>query len=287
MEERNSKKRINNRVTAIVLSIVIAGSLIGVSSVSAGIDPDDIRVFPSGATEYVKAVGGEIPVNKQLEIGGNTITGMFDVATMVFSEGSTITECLDDFGNPVVQVVPDFPTIDLVGGLEIGYTERTPAFPGQYHCDVVFKIVNNARTGQVTQTLWLDVVGSPGFWKNNSEVTTGHLPIALGTGHDVETLAEVKEIYDNNKGKNALDKLAANLLTAKLNLWTLSEGGGANCDTTSIDDQVIEADGLLSGASYVGPTGDPVVKGQAKGPFLDLAGLLDLFNNAENDCVKD
>ena len=103
MEETNRKKSINNKVTAIVLSIVIAGSLIGVSAVSAGngMGPFDIYVTPPMATEYAKAVGGEIPVDKKFHIGGEAVSGFFDVGVMVFTESSTIEPCSDTSGNPV------------------------------------------------------------------------------------------------------------------------------------------------------------------------------------------
>jgi hypothetical protein len=166
--------------------------------------------------------------------------------------------------------------------------------PGNYHCTVEF--IANVTTSSNTyslanQTAWLDVIGSKGYWKNHPDATEVHLPILLGnqtlvdgesnpeSSSNVTTSDEVTNIMKAHKGKFDLDKLAAQLLAAKLNLWAWM---GSSADIGCIEGNVTAADILLSDRGYSGiDEGDKFDKSD-KQAALSLHSNLDDFNN--NGC---
>jgi len=153
--------------------------------------------------------------------------------------------------------------------------------PGVYHCNVLFIAANVTNASDTTlignQTVWIDGIGSKGFWKNHPNATEQHLPITLGN-FDVLTNETATEIFQAHKGKFDLDKLAGQLLAAKLNIWALNMTAPFD-KVECIAGNVTAADDYLAGKGYNGvDTGTKVTKSQ-KAEALGYHSALDDFNN--------
>lgn len=125
--------------------------------------------------------------------------------------------------------------------------------------------------------------GSPrtiGYWKthagflgNNEDVVTQYLPITLGT-KSITSAAQAVEVLKFNSytggAKNGYNKLAAQLLAAKLN-------GKNGASTTSIKDVITQADALLSQADSKPWS---TLTSSEQQTILSVMTLLDNYNNS-------
>ncbi|MFN8525576.1 MAG: hypothetical protein U0821_20965 [Chloroflexota bacterium] len=124
-----------------------------------------------------------------------------------------------------------------------------------------------------------------GYWKTHAglgrqaDVVTGRLPVQLGTvgglkSFQVTTAAQAVSILEFHKfatpdgASNGLNKLSAQLLAAKLNLY------GKNANLSSVGSTIIAADAML--AQYDTWT---ALTNQQKSQINQLASTLDNFNN--------
>jgi len=186
---------------------------------------------------------------------------------------ATNTCTVDAIGNPIVTITPSEHT-DVLQDDVIVFTEEISAMPGVYSCIVSFTVVDaNGEQETIDQTINVDVVGSKGYWTHHDDAVLD----ALGAGKDlgtkiVSTSADAIDIM-SQKGKNTIDKVARQLLAAKLNVMT---GVGSTC----IDTTIVEADAELTGFGYDGP--GTVLNADTKSDKATLTGLnelLDDFNN--------
>ena len=128
---------------------------------------------------------------------------------------------------------------------------------------------------QVTRTI--------GYWKNHPPADfdgTTFLPINLGISDadglpctTVTTAAEVKDVLQAAKAKDAADMLMAQLLAAKFNL---AMGDIPLADVVAIAPVIAAADALLGRNSCDPDTGK---KGADRAEATDLISQLDSFNN--------
>ena len=122
-----------------------------------------------------------------------------------------------------------------------------------------------------TQTIWLEVIGSKGYWNHHEDETVSLLPKTLG-GYSVDDFIEAQGVFDAASAKNAVNMLAAQLLAAKLNLM-------AGADGSCLGTTIAAADAILTAQGYDGPgTGTPLTK-SAKTAANAASSTLDSFNN--------
>ena len=217
-------------------------------------------------------------IDKKLTVLEIPEDGPYDVLVEITNSTAPGEECLDALGTDVLTLTNQSATNGIIDTpFMLFYDEKITAMPGSYHCTVEF--IANVTTSSNTyslanQTTWLDVIGSKGYWKNHPDASTLHTPITIGA-HEVVDSDEVTNIMKAHKGKFDLDKLAAQLLTAKLNLWAWMGAGATGC----IDGNVTAADLLLVDRGYAGiDTGNKLDKSDKK-PALSLHSNLDDFNN--------
>ena len=273
----NDKSAIMTISTAIVLLgaffVINAGGL----TAFADVDPEELNLT-TGNDGPIHP--GEFIVEKNVTLT-QSIMGFVNVTFAVYNEGTT--DPCEDAQDPPVTVLnlTTSNSTTFIPSPSDGfllYDETFVGMPGVYHCNVVF-VAANVTTSSNTelignQTIWIDAIGSKGYWKNHPNATDVHVPIDLGD-HTVADSDEVTAIMKAHKGKFDTDKLAAQLLAAKLNQWALMGSGATSC----IDQTIIDADALLVARSYGGvDIGDKFEKSE-KFTALSLHSALDDFNN--------
>jgi len=304
-----NKRQINSDDKSAIMTIAVGMILLGAFF---AINPSSLNVFAdveptmlnfTSANDKGPIHPGEVfPQFKNVTMN-TTIAPFFNVTWTVFNEGTS--EICDDLENPNVPVL-NFTALNQTKLLNSGnhskfllFTETFVGMPGVYHCTVVFEAVNATdsenRDFLGNQTVWIDAIGSQGFWKNHPGATAVHLPILLGnqtldggmnnvtTSENVTTGEEATLIFKEHKGKFDLDKLAAQLLAAKLNIWALNMTGEVPNDRIDcIEGNVTDADTYLAIAGYEGiGTADLKKKDKgAKATALGFHSALDRFNNS-------
>jgi hypothetical protein len=269
-------------------------------NVFADVSPDMLN-FTTGSDNGVLHPGDELTNNKTVIINTTSIGPLFNVTWNVYHEG-TDDDC-GDLLNPEISVL-NFTTLNQTEFLNAGnhsgtlnFTETFVGMPGTYHCTTVFEAVNATDADFLgNQTVWIDAIGSKGYWKNHPEATQKHLPILLGnqtlnatnqadpsTSYNVTDSDEAIDLLQNHKGKNVLNRLAGQLLTAKLNIWALNHTNTVteNDKVDCIVGNVTEADLTLETFGWNGISDDPkpaFTKNDRK-DALDIHKYLDKFNN--------
>ena len=242
----------------------------------ADVDPEEVDFTDSGLG--IVHPGALLVIDKNVTLT-QSIIGEVNVTVSVFNEGTT-EPCLDEQDPPLIVLnltTANTTTFQTTGFLL--YNETFVGMPGVYHCNVIFDAVNATDISNVeqigNQTIWVEAIGSKGYWKNHPSATEAHLPISLGS-YDILTNVTATELFNEHKGKFDLDKLAGQLLAAKLNQWALMGEG----DTICVDGNVTDADTLLTNRGYAGPdvsTGK--MDKSDKAEALALHSDLDDFNN--------
>ena len=251
---------IMNRITTIssiaMFAIVLGLGIISPAMAASTIDPTSV----TGVVEP----GAEIE---------KTMTVAPDSGTEPFTVTATNDCGVDAIGNPVVTISPSS-HINVLQDDVIVFTEEISAMPGAFSCTVSFTVEDaNGELEIIDQSIDVDVVGSKGYWTHHEDAVTS----ALGGGkdlgtHTVDTSAEAIDIM-SQKGKNTVDKVARQLLAAKLNEM-------AGVDSACITATITATDALLSGFPYTGV--DSVSNSATKSIKSTLTGLnelLDDFNN--------
>jgi len=213
---------------------------------------------------------------------GAEIVKTLTVSPVTTDEPYTVTADASGCGvdailNPVVTITPSEHT-DVLLDAVIVFTEEISAMPGAYSCTVSFTVVGASGSEEtIEQDIDVDVVGSKGYWKQP------HHEAALLTVLDGKTLgdysvvdaADAQDIL-SQKGKNTIDKVARQLLAAKLNVM-------AGVASTCIDGTIIDTDAQLTDATgfdYDGPGSVPNSATKSdKSTLTGLNELLDDFNN--------
>lgn len=130
-----------------------------------------------------------------------------------------------------------------------------------------------------------------GYWKTHEAATTPMLPVTLGA-YSVSTFAQAFAVFEatncgSSQPSNAVDCLAGQLLTAKLNV--------ANGNNPCIQPTIDKADAFLSGGTvtaggvtatgvtYTGP-GTYTLTSAQRSVALTLALALDKYNNNKKGC---
>jgi len=228
-------------------------------------------------------------------------TAQVNFTVIPFFEGTT-TLCVDAQDPPVTVLnlttanTTEFVDTPLEGYLL--YKETFVGMPGVYHCNVIFKYVNVTDSSQSqvigNQTVWIDAIGSKGFWKNHPDATEVHLPILLGnqtlngdgtnnstTSFNVTSPEEATELFQKHKGKLSFNRLAGQLLAAKLNIWALNmtATGPDNIKVDCIGGNVTAADDLLRDNGWFGFESDHSVDKEDRRIVLTVHKFLDRFNN--------
>ena len=120
-----------------------------------------------------------------------------------------------------------------------------------------------------------------GFWKNHedsvTEIWDAYGPLVLGN-YNVTNSSEVIEMLKSASAKNAYKMLAAQLLTAELNLLHL---GHISIDNSCFVDPISDADLFLIAMFYSGPA-MPKPSKVNKATAIGLSEALDFVNN--NGC---
>jgi len=293
------KRQINANDKSAIMTISAAVVLLGAFFVInaggltafADVDPEELNLT-TGNDGPIHP--GEFIVEKNVTLT-QSIIGFVNVTFAVYNEGTT-DPCVDAQVPPVT--VLNLTTTNettFIPSPQDGfllYDETFVGMPGVYHCNVVF-VAANVTTSSNTelignQTIWIDAIGSHGYWKNHPDASDVHTPIILGNqtlngdgtsnstnSFNVTDSSVVTAVMNEHKGKFDLDKLAAQLLAAKLNQWALMGSGASAC----IDQTIIDADNLLRDRGYFGiGEGGKLMKSD-KFPALSLHSDLDDFNN--------
>ncbi len=250
-----------NRITTIssiaMFAIVLGLGIISPAMAASTIVPTSVTgvIEPGAEIEKTMTVSPEAPLVAPYTV---TATNSCDV---------------DAIGNPVVTVSPSSHT-NVEQDDMIVFTEEISAMPGAYSCTVSFTVEDaNGEQEIVVQTIDADVVGSKGYWKHHEDAVISALGIGKDLGdHTVSDPAEAIDIL-SQKGKNTIDKVARQLLAAKLNVMT---GVGSAC----IDGTITETDDQLTVFGYAGPESVPNLSTKSdKSTLTGLNELLDDFNN--------
>jgi len=118
-----------------------------------------------------------------------------------------------------------------------------------------------------------------GYWKNHSEDTTPFLPIALGDGSEIKdcqvvnTDTEARNVLKAHGGQDAMPKLKAQLLAAKLNV---ALGSIPSDDLVDFNGNITAADNLIASNGCDPDTGK---KGSDRQAAQELHDFLDFLNN--------
>jgi len=212
----------------------------------------------------------------------------YDILVNVTKEGVP-TELCTDIDNPPNNVLTLTNTTGPTNGITetpfiISYQEKVTGVPGAYHCNVEF-IANNTYTGEFTslanQTVWLNVTGTMGYWKNHLTVADNHFNVILGDSIPNVTVSDVEnvtDIFKAHKGKLGANKLAAKLLATAFNIWSFMTTGSMD-SYECINDSADWSNGTLSELGYdtIGKNGNPGK--ELKNSKGNNHTALDNFNN--------
>jgi hypothetical protein len=117
-----------------------------------------------------------------------------------------------------------------------------------------------------------------GFWKNHPDSLDAVLALgAISLGDYSVDSNGAQGVLEVAKAKCGEDMLAAQLLTAELNVLHLTD---LDLYTGCADDDIDDADAALIAISYAGPDDSTCIrKGSEKGDLMAIADSLDEFNN--------
>ncbi len=233
----------------------------------------------TGSFDAVVHSGADIDKEVSVEAAfdqGNGLVDAFDMAVIHTSD------CTDALGNPVITVTPVSGLLEDFGDTA-SFNEKVTAMPGSYHCEVVFTVTDDdGDFGTVTQTNWIDVIGSVGYWKNHPDATAeacddGADATDVVIGLTTFTDAECDDLQDvlETKGGNTADKFARQAAAAQLN-----EIATATTPCTSVDDALDDGNALIAALGWTAP-GD-VSNGDSKddkAAINDAKDILDGYNN--------
>jgi len=273
----------------IAAAVVLLGAFFVINPVNltafADVFPDEVRnVTDDGGPIHP----GEFVAVKNVTLGNITITSAVNVTFSVVNEGTDIP-CRDLTNTIVLNLTTNNVTTNIItpNSSSLFYTETFVGMPGVYHCNVLFIAANvtNASNTEVVgnQTVWIDAIGTLGFWKNHPNATEQHLNITIGDfegGFEVGDNETATKIFKEHKGPLSLEKVAAQLLAAALNVWALDHNTGTD-KTSCINDTIAFTNETI--AAYDGPGFlKQKFSKNPKQPFIDLGDnhtLLDKFNN--------
>lgn len=203
-----------------------------------------------------------------------------DAYTKTFSSGETLAyhEVLVPYDKTKSKVffAIEAELRDLNGGTFNVWAKGTPLVGSEWKEYITYNVCNVCNPPE-------EPTNSPrtiGYWKthagflgNNEDMVSQYLPITLGANNitDAETAVEVFQFKSYDGGaKNGYNKLAAQLLAAKLN-------GKNGASTTSIKDTITQADALLS---LAGSKPWSTLSSIEQQNILNVMNLLDQFNNS-------
>jgi len=289
-----TKRQINANDKSAIMTVAVAVVLLGAFFV---INPINLTAFAAVDPVMVKKVTGdggpihpgEFLTEKIVNFTNSTgelitITPAVNVTINIFN-ATTQDDCVDLLGNIVLNFTTDNVTTNIItpNSSSLFYTETFVGMPGVYHCEVEF-IAANVTTASDTQslgnqTVWIDAIGTLGFWKNHANATDQHLPINLG-GFLVPNNETATPIFKEHRGPLSLEKVAAQLLAAALNVWAIDNATKTSC----ITDTISGTNATLVDRGYDGPENDiNKINKRADRPFFMELGInhtdLDDFNN--------
>lgn len=277
----DEKNKDYNTKLVLTAGVLLLGAFFAInpSSLIAFADVDPEMINFTSAEDGPVHPGDLLVVDKNVTLT-QSINGEVNVTVSVYNEG-TMDPCVDPLGVTVLSLTTANVTTNIPSPSDgfLLYNETFVGMPGVYHCNVVFDAVNATDAGNSeqigNQTVWIDGIGSKGYWKNHPEATDLLLWKLVGN-YNVTNSTVATELFDAHKGKFDLDKLAGQLLAAMLNIMALD----GQSDTTCIDGNVTAANTTLADKMYGGPN-DPTgkLKKSEKAPALELHGNLDEFNN--------
>lgn len=300
-----TKRHINandrSAIMTIAAAVVLLGAFFVINPINltafAAVDPVTVNF---NSTEEGPAHPGLMLVENKNVTFDISNAGQVNFTVIPFFEG-TMEICVDAQDPPVTVLnLTTANQTELVGTPLKGfllYNETFVGMPGVYHCNVIFKYVNvtDSSDSQVigNQTVWIDAIGSKGFWKNHPDATEVHLPILLGnqtlnatnmadpdTSFNVTSPEEATELFKKHKGKLTLNRLAGQLLAAKLNIWALNmTDNQPNEKVDCIAGNVTAADELLRDNDWSGVESDAAIDKSERRTVLTVHKFLDRFNN--------
>jgi hypothetical protein len=229
----------------------------------------------------------------------SSVTYTFDDASFAYGGTTfvqTILETVSIGGTKTAQTTVQINPLDgstTVSSLPISvpagsHTVVADAFDQTTGAEVQIVVLANGQTSTngyfpVTQTVQ-GCAGAltPGFWKNHEAATSALLPQSLG-GFAVTTFSDAHAVFvamncGNSSSQNAFGCLAGHLLAAELNVANGAAEPG--CASSAIS----EANSLLSGDGYVGPTGTYALSAADRATAVSLAGSLSNYNNGSPTC---
>jgi len=289
-----TKRQINANDKSAIMTVAVAVVLLGAFFV---INPINLTAFAAVDPDMVKNTTnndgpihpGTFLTDKIVNFTNSTgdiiiITPAVNVTVSVVNEGTDIP-CKDLTSQVILNLTTANTTTNIPEvnySKSLFYEETFVGMPGVYHCNVLFIAANVTTASDTTlignQTVWIDAIGTLGFWKNHANATEQHLPIILGN-FPVDDNVTATKIFKNHKGSLSLDKVAAQLLVAALNVWALDHNTGTD-KTSCINDTIAFTNETLAG--YNGPLGgaQKIMKSNPDSPGLKMNHtLLDLFNN--------
>ncbi len=288
-----TKRQINANDKSAIMTIAAAVVLLGAFFV---INPINLTAFADVDPDMVEnTTDNDFPIHpgtfltvKNVTFTNSTgdlitITPAVNVTVSVVNEGTDIP-CRDLTHTIVLNLTTANITTNIItpNSSSLFYTETFVGMPGVYHCNVLFIAANVTTASDTTlignQTVWIDSIGTLGFWKNHANATEQHLPINLG-GFPVGDNETATDIIKKHRGSLSLDKVAAQLLAAYLNVWALDMGTNSS-KTDCINATITFTNETI--ADYNGPIGNPqkIMKNNPDAPGLKLNHtLLDRFNN--------
>jgi len=281
--KRQIRSNDKSAILTFAAAIVLLGAFFAINPINltvfAAVDPG--MIDNSTGSGFGPVHPGDFLVEKNVTLvkAEHGLDGLVNVTFNVFNH-TTTDDCLDLTSNIVINLTTANTTIniDTANDEFLLYDEFFIGMPGVYHCDVVFTADNGTDTAIIgNQTAWIDGIGSKGFWKNHPNATEQHLPITLGN-FDVLTNETATDIFQAHKGKFDLDKLAGQLLAAKLNIWALNMTEPFD-KVDCIAGNVTAADDYLAGKGYNGVDSGTKVQKSEKAEAFGYHSALDDFNN--------
>ncbi len=238
---------------------ILDGQVLTLSSIAGECDTDGIPETPPESLDP----------GETLACANGKVTAVWSV-----SNGSSLTiGYIFEEGKPVKHLVTSIPI------------PTPPTFITQQWPLTADELVLQGTVLGDGRTITLNGAGVAkgfGFWKNNPTETQEHLPLSLGT-HAVnffddpnDSIGDAKAIFDAaDSNENAMDKLAAELLTAKLNEQIDVNNGCVVVAIKKADDMLAAPPVPYAG---VGTKPEPA----AKTPVINLKNELAAFNS--NGC---